>query len=194
MGLQAAPASEVMVLNGPDGEPVEFTVSAADADEAIITSPEGEDLGLKMVLHPSTGIPTLEQRAEEDDLIEYAQGETGYVFNASAQDGVGVPAGYIYNPQLSPSARHDYCTKSPDQFPSPGLNADFSRACARHDICMDRADAAGIGYGGCNNQLWEDMGTVCRNVYSSGDPRRLGCEQFRATYFVAVTTRHLNNI
>ncbi len=184
----------VIELTDQNGQPIEFTTAVDSEGEPIIVSPEGDDLGLKVVLHPATGIPTLAPRESGEDIIEYAEGESSFTFYASNRGGIEVPPGYIYNPNLAPTGRHDYCTHSPDQFPSPGLNADFSGACARHDMCMDRADAAGIGYAACNNELWSDMGTVCSNVYTATDPRRAGCEAFRGTYWTVVTGAHLGNL
>ncbi|WP_244280436.1 LGFP repeat-containing protein [Corynebacterium liangguodongii] len=89
---------------------------------------------------------------------------------------------------------HDYCTKSPDQFPAPGKNAEFSGACARHDQCMEASDTRGQGYGACNNQLFREMDTVCTSVYPKSDARRGGCTKFRNTYWAAVTGRHVRNL
>ena len=121
----------------------------------------------------------------------------------STQDqygGVTIPSEYDYWACIDGSkdwvgiGRHDYCTNSPDQFPSPGQNAEFSGGCARHDICMDEMDRIGIGYGSCNNKLWRDMETICTNVYSGPDPRRYGCRDFRDTYWVVVTGFHSDNL
>lgn len=92
------------------------------------------------------------------------------------------------------SGRHDYCMHSPDEFPSPGTNAEFSGACARHDMCMDQKDVRGEPYGRCNNQLWSDMEAVCTKVYSGPDPRRYGCRDARDGYWAAVTAFHLKKV
>lgn len=114
--------------------------------------------------------------------------------------GITIPQDYDYWACFEESkhwegiGRHDYCTNSPDQFPSPGQNAEFSGGCARHDMCMDTMDEMGLGYGSCNKQLHRDMETICTNVYGSFDPRRHGCRDFKETYWTAVTARHINNL
>ncbi|MER0070176.1 hypothetical protein ABRP93_03435 [Corynebacterium sp. KPL2850] len=102
--------------------------------------------------------------------------------------GIEPPPGYVYDP--SKGSLNDYCTKSPDQFPAPGDNADFSGACAKHDMCYgahqnpsERVD--------CNVQLNKDMVHICKSVYPNvADPRRGGCLATAATYFAAVTAAH----
>ena len=116
--------------------------------------------------------------------------------------GVSIPAVYDYwgcvEKEESPSpddyARHDYCTSSPDQFPSPGTNAEFSGGCSRHDMCMDEADRTNNGYTPCNGRLWDDMSTICDSVYSGADPRRYGCRDARDAYWAAVTITHPGDI
>ena len=102
--------------------------------------------------------------------------------------GIEPPAGYVYDPARG--SLHDYCTKSPDQFPAPGENADFSGACARHDMCYEKnADPAARVR--CNVQLNRDMVTICKAVYTSSiDPRRSGCISTAGVYFAAVTAAH----
>ncbi|KAA8888369.1 hypothetical protein F3087_15160 [Nocardia colli] len=112
---------------------------------------------------------------------------------------ITVPPGYIYDPDCTRTpncekARHDYCTGSPDQTPMPGTNADFSGACARHDMCYDAADKTGQGYGACNTSLYDDMKKVCSDVYKGYDPRRVVCYTYAETYWVAVTASHGNKL
>lgn len=131
--------------------------------------------------------------AGEQDLNLDAEFEETPVTNAgqiSARNrgGIDVPAGYVYDP--SKGSLHDYCTKSPDQFPAPGENADFSGACARHDMCYGRANTA-KQYVDCNAQLAANMVAVCKSVYTSNlDPRKSGCIGMAPTYWTAITLKH----
>jgi len=114
------------------------------------------------------------------------------VINGSG-DPVNVPSDYVYDPDCHqmPQGRHcenwrymhDYCSKSPDELPSPGANADFRGPCARHDQCLERGGTNNF----CNNQLWTDMGQQCKYTYGSADPRMQYCLTNADVYFVAVT-------
>ncbi len=102
--------------------------------------------------------------------------------------GIEPPPGYEYNP--SKGSLNDYCTKSPDQFPAPGDNADFSGACAKHDMCYG-ANQDPKKRVDCNIQLNKDMVHICKSVYpNAADPRRGGCLATAGTYFAAVTAAH----
>lgn len=102
--------------------------------------------------------------------------------------GIEPPPGYIYDP--SRGSLNDYCTKSPDQFPAPGDNADFSGACARHDMCYGAHQSPSERVE-CNVQLNRDMVHICKSVYpNAADPRRGGCLATAGTYFAAVTAAH----
>ncbi|WKE57016.1 hypothetical protein [Corynebacterium tuberculostearicum] len=102
--------------------------------------------------------------------------------------GIEPPPGYVYDP--SKGSLNDYCTKSPDQFPAPGDNADFSGACAKHDMCYG-AHKDPRERVGCNIQLNKDMVHICKSVYpNAADPRRGGCLATAGTYFAAVTAAH----
>lgn len=114
-------------------------------------------------------------------------------FYASNRGGIEVPAGYIYNPSMGPL--HDYCTNSPDQFPAPGDNADFSGACARHDMCYERTSRSDKnGMRTCDSNFRNDLMRVCEAVYTSNvDPRRNSCRSTALSYYAAVVTFHHNN-
>ena len=106
--------------------------------------------------------------------------------------GVEVPDGYIYNPKLG--SLHDYCTKSPDQFPAPGVNADFKGACAIHDMCYEKNDGNASGMRNCDSNFRNNLITVCENVYTSGvDPRRGKCIDVALVYYGAVVAAHRDN-
>lgn len=136
-----------------------------------------------------------------DYMEDYAQ-RTGVPFPSSGPGGptvfagdglnvVPIPDDYIYDTSLEPVGRHDYCTNSADEFPSPGVNAKFQGACAVHDMCMDDADDRGISYAKCNTELRDNMKESCRVVYETAwDARRLGCYDFGDGYFIAVQASH----
>ncbi len=113
--------------------------------------------------------------------------------------GISIPASYDYwgcfkkeaSPDPSSFSRHDYCTQSPDQFPSPGKNAEFSGACSRHDICYDNADAQRSGYGPCNSNLFDNMVTICAANYGLWDPRHATCMNTAGVYWTFVTGTHI---
>ena len=98
----------------------------------------------------------------------------------------------IYNPKLG--SLHDYCTKSPDQFPAPGVNADFKGACAIHDMCYEKNDGNASGMRNCDSNFRNNLITVCENVYTSGaDPRRGKCIDVALVYYGAVVAAHHDN-
>ncbi|MBT0568226.1 phospholipase A2 [Williamsia sp. CHRR-6] len=105
---------------------------------------------------------------------------------AAAAPFVTVPSNYVYNPNLQPVARHDYCTSSPDSY----FAADFRGPCARHDLCYDAADAAGRSYTACNSALRTDMITNCAYAYGSGVAYTT-CVATADIYWAAVTLAHL---
>ncbi|WP_126268762.1 hypothetical protein [Corynebacterium alimapuense] len=114
--------------------------------------------------------------------------------------GISIPASYDYwgcfkkeaSPDPSSFSRHDYCTQSPDQFPSPGKNAEFSGACSKHDICYDNTDAQRSGYGPCNSNLFDNMVTICAANYGLWDPRHATCMNTAGVYWTFVTGTHID--
>lgn len=111
---------------------------------------------------------------------------------------IPVPDNYEYYGENSGNARHDYCTKSPDQFASvPGWdNADFSGPCARHDLCYDRVDKGVTTQNECDAQLYTDLQTTCDTVYaSSWDPNRPSCFDRAMIYYQQVqgAEHHFDN-
>ncbi len=116
--------------------------------------------------------------------------------------GVTIPSSYDYwgcmkkkdSPDPSKFGRHDYCSNSPDEFPSPGRNAEFSGGCARHDMCMDSADAQNNGYGSCNSRLFNDLKKICAANYVALDPRYHACKSTANGYWTVVTVYHRNNL
>lgn len=116
-----------------------------------------------------------------------------YATRETRDGGVPVPPEYVYNPELG--GLHDYCTSSPDQFPAPGVNADFSGPCARHDLCLEHANKSDQNaIRACDTQLRNDLHTVCNNVYTNGvDPRRASCNSTAEVYYNAVVAWHWVN-
>lgn len=139
----------------------------------------------------------IQKYAQENNLdleAEFKERPVTQDPNAIEEDrgGVEVPDGYIYNPKLG--SLHDYCTKSPDQFPAPGVNADFKGACAIHDMCYEKNDGNASGMRNCDSNFRNNLITVCENVYTSGvDPRRGKCIDVALVYYGAVVADHPGN-
>ena len=139
----------------------------------------------------------IQKYAQENNLdleAEFKEKPVTQDPNAIEEDrgGVEVPDGYIYNPKLG--SLHDYCTKSPDQFPAPGVNADFKGACAIHDMCYEKNDGNASGMRNCDSNFRNNLITVCENVYTSGvDPRRGKCIDVALVYYGAVVAAHHDN-
>lgn len=139
----------------------------------------------------------IQKYAQENNLdleAEFKEKPVTQDPNAIEEDrgGVEVPDGYIYNPKLG--SLHDYCTKSPDQFPAPGVNADFKGACAIHDMCYEKNDGNASGMRNCDSNFRNNLITVCENVYTSGvDPRRGKCIDVALVYYGAVVADHPGN-
>ena len=163
-------------------------VTGQDSDETV-------DLYGKQVDHDVA--ENLKKYAQENNLDLEAEFKEKPVMqdpNATEEDrgGVEVPDGYIYNPKLG--SLHDYCTKSPDQFPAPGVNADFKGACAIHDMCYEKNDGNASGMRNCDSNFRNNLITVCENVYTSGaDPRRGKCIDVALVYYGAVVADHRDN-
>ena len=100
---------------------------------------------------------------------------------------VTVPSNYVYDTNLEPVARHDYCTSSPDSY----FAADFRGPCARHDLCYDAADRAGTSYTACNSALRTDLKTNCAYAYGTSGTGYSTCAATADIYWAAVTAAHL---
>ena len=124
---------------------------------------------------------------------------------------VKVPDDYIYDPKCEQlqssgqscfaySLKHDYCSGSPDQFPSLGANANFSGPCARHDMCLDGYGTKQTGKTGkdlwtfCNGQLYSDLVQNCRFMYGLADPRLAVCTETARVYWDIVTANGIYDI
>ena len=177
--------------------PTAVAAPAEQQDQAVTgqDSDETVDLYGKQVDHDVA--ENLKKYAQENNLdleAEFKEKPVTQDPNAIEEDrgGVEIPDGYIYNPKLG--SLHDYCTKSPDQFPAPGVNADFKGACAIHDMCYEKNDGNASGMRNCDSNFRNNLITVCENVYTSGvDPRREKCIDVALVYYVAVVADHPGN-
>ena len=177
--------------------PTAVAAPAEQQDQAVTgqDSDETVDLYGKQVDHDVA--ENLKKYAQENNLdleAEFKEKPVTQDPNAIEEDrgGVEVPDGYIYNPKLG--SLHDYCTKSPDQFPAPGVNADFKGACAIHDMCYEKNDGNASGMRNCDSNFRNNLITVCENVYTSGvDPRRGKCIDVALVYYGAVVAAHHDN-
>lgn len=177
--------------------PTAVAAPAEQQDQAVTgqDSRETVDLYGKQVDHDVA--ENLKKYAQENNLdleAEFKEKPVTQDPNAIEEDrgGVEIPDGYIYNPKLG--SLHDYCTKSPDQFPAPGVNADFKGACAIHDMCYEKNDGNASGMRNCDSNFRNNLITVCENVYTSGvDPRREKCIDVALVYYGAVVADHRDN-
>jgi len=101
---------------------------------------------------------------------------------------ITIPSNYVYNPNGPRASLHDYCTSSPDEFPSPGGNADFRGSCARHDLCYEFRQQSRLG---CDNQFRNHLVQECTYKYAWYDPRRVACVDTAGIYWVAVVANTL---
>ena len=177
--------------------PTAVAAPAEQQDQAVTgqDSDETVDLYGKQVDHDvAENLKKYAQENNRDLEAEFKEKPVTQDPNAIEEDrgGVEIPDGYIYNPKLG--SLHDYCTKSPDQFPAPGVNADFKGACAIHDMCYEKNDGNASGMRNCDSNFRNNLITVCENVYTSGvDPRREKCIDVALVYYGAVVADHRDN-
>lgn len=111
----------------------------------------------------------------------------------AAEEGfVSVPDSYDYNPDANKDVTlHDYCTKSPDEFPAPGAdNARFQGPCARHDMCYERNKGGSDDVRNeCDDKLLANMGSNCEEYYAWYNPLREACKKTAGTYWAVVKVR-----
>ena len=160
-----------------------------DADGRLLPTAyrvEGSTLIQTVDISLTTSFPVV-----VDPIFSSAQWTSGVVMAptdgtsafAAASTYIPVPSHYVYNPSLG--AVHDYCTSSPDEYPSPvGGNANFRGPCARHDLCYG---SPGSDHLWCDNQLYNHMMINCSYAYQHIlDPNRNGCYNTAAIYWAAV--------
>ena len=177
--------------------PTAVAAPAEQQDQAVTGQDSDETVDLYGKQVDRDVAENLKKYAQENNLdleAEFKEKPVTQDPNAIEEDrgGVEIPDGYIYNPKLG--SLHDYCTKSPDQFPAPGVNADFKGACAIHDMCYEKNDGNASGMRNCDSNFRNNLITVCENVYTSGvDPRRGKCIDVALVYYGAVVADHRDN-
>ena len=177
--------------------PTAVAAPAEQQDQAVTGQDSDETVDLYGKQVDRDVAENIQKYAQENNLdleAEFKEKPVTQDPNAIEEDrgGVEVPDGYIYNPKLG--SLHDYCTKSPDQFPAPGVNADFKGACAIHDMCYEKNDGNASGMRNCDSNFRNNLITVCENVYTSGvDPRREKCIDVALVYYGAVVADHPGN-
>jgi len=177
--------------------PTAVAAPAEQQDQAVTGQDSHETVDLYGKQVDRDVAENIQKYAQENNLdleAEFKEKPVTQDPNAIEEDrgGVEVPDGYIYNPKLG--SLHDYCTKSPDQFPAPGVNADFKGACAIHDMCYEKNDGNASGMRNCDSNFRNNLITVCENVYTSGvDPRREKCIDVALVYYGAVVAAHPDN-
>ena len=177
--------------------PTAVAAPAEQQDQAVTGQDSDETVDLYGKQVAPEVAENIQKYAQENNLdleAEFKEKPVTQDPNAIEEDrgGVEIPDGYIYNPKLG--SLHDYCTKSPDQFPAPGVNADFKGACAIHDMCYEKNDGNASGMRNCDSNFRNNLITVCENVYTSGvDPRREKCIDVALVYYVAVVAAHRDN-
>ena len=177
--------------------PTAVAAPAEQQDQAVTGQDSHETVDLYGKQVDRDVAENIQKYAQENNLdleAEFKEKPVTQDPNAIEEDrgGVEIPDGYIYNPKLG--SLHDYCTKSPDQFPAPGVNADFKGACAIHDMCYEKNDGNASGMRNCDSNFRNNLITVCENVYTSGvDPRREKCIDVALVYYGAVVADHRDN-
>ena len=177
--------------------PTAVAAPAEQQDQAVTGQDSDETVDLYGKQVDRDVAENLKKYAQENNLdleAEFKEKPVTQDPNAIEEDrgGVEIPDGYIYNPKLG--SLHDYCTKSPDQFPAPGVNADFKGACAIHDMCYEKNDGNASGMRNCDSNFRNNLITVCENVYTSGvDLRREKCIDVALVYYGAVVADHRDN-
>ena len=177
--------------------PTAVAAPAEQQDQAVTGQDSDETVDLYGKQVDRDVAENIQKYAQENNLdleAEFKEKPVTQDPNAIEEDrgGVEVPDGYIYNPKLG--SLHDYCTKSPDQFPAPGVNADFKGACAIHDMCYEKNDGNASGMRNCDSNFRNNLITVCENVYTSGvDPRREKCIDVALVYYGEVVSAHPGN-
>ena len=177
--------------------PTAVAAPAEQQDQAVTGQDSDETVDLYGKQVAPEVAENIQKYAQENNLdleAEFKEKPVTQDPNAIEEDrgGVEIPDGYIYNPKLG--SLHDYCTKSPDQFPAPGVNADFKGACAIHDMCYEKNDGNASGMRNCDSNFRNNLITVCENVYTSGaDPRRGKCIDVALVYYGAVVAAHHDN-
>lgn len=175
---------------GEDGSEQRVFADFSIAEHPVVRDADGNATNYRLVYFQDFRFH-LVPRDPGDRFVSLAQGVFHDVDRNSSTGAVPIPEGYVYNLSVREHpGYHDYCTKAPNFFTTPELDADFRGACARHDMCMDAADQVSGGYGPCNDALLVDMNRVCTSVYEHEytyylEPCLLTAQLYHATVNVA---------
>lgn len=150
---------------------------------------DGEVSPAKVILENNM----LRLSSESDNVVKYRLDYFDATVPSSTESAgqwraslIKVPSNYVYNPKLG--SLHDYCTKSPDEFPNPfGSNADFRGPCAIHDMCYERKGCASKA---CDAALLVNLGNNCIATYSKGATQS-SCMATAGVYYSTVTAVHV---
>lgn len=107
---------------------------------------------------------------------------------SSSSSHITIPKTYKYHPHKGPDiALHDYCTASPDEFPTVGKNANFRGPCARHDMCIQYYQHKRST---CDGNLLANMKSECNYTYKHWyDPRKSACLSTAYVYWTVVRVK-----
>lgn len=176
-------ASQSLYISNANKELVGLVTDfdARDADGAIQPATASLD-GSKLSL--STQLANVAEF--RIDYYDATASDSSSATGTSRASLIKVPSNYVYNPKLG--ALHDYCTKSPDEFPNPfGKNADFRGPCAIHDMCYEKRGCASRA---CDATLKANLKNNCIATYSKG-ATRTSCIATANVYYGTVTAVHI---
>lgn len=108
--------------------------------------------------------------------------------------GIEIPGSYCYT-GITGDTLHDFCTKSPDEWPSPGANANFRGPCAQHDMCYEANTGNTNEMRTCDSNFRNNLMRVCEGVYTGviDNARRQPCRGTALGYYSAVVAAHHDN-
>lgn len=108
--------------------------------------------------------------------------------------GIEIPGNYCYT-GVTGDTLHDFCTKSPDEWPSPGANANFRGACSQHDLCYEANTGNPNEMRTCDSNFRNNLMRVCEGVYTGvvDNARRQPCRSTALGYYSAVVAAHHDN-
>lgn len=166
-------------------------------DSAWAQDASGKSLATFFTIEGQTLVQTIDTSNAEEKIAtavlmytgSKAQPNVEGSFSQQTKAYVGIPSNYVYNLNHVRKTLHDYCTKSPDEFPNPvGANANFRGPCARHDMCFENRSSSQYT---CNNNLRSNMRSNCEHSYAWYNPARSACYNTANVYWIAVTANTL---
>lgn len=150
---------------------------------------QGFDLDEDWTPLPSTG----ESNRGQAENQRVAPGSAPFPDNPNT-GGIEIPDDYYYS-GVTGDTLHEFCTKSPDEFPSPGANTNFRGACAQHDMCYEAVEPDAAGMRTCDSDFRNNLLRVCEGVYTGfiDKLRRDSCSSTAIGYYSAVVAAHHDN-